>query len=82
MQVDHTLASVQHQLDVPGALTSGDAYAEAMVAILDQVAALRTIGSQTHPAIQQMLLAHDAQLQVGERGGGKVGQVGEGEGWG
>ena len=35
---------------------------------LVQVAALRTIGSQTHPAIQQMLLAHEQQLgelQVG-----------------
>lgn len=29
-----------------------------------QVATLRTIGSQTHPAIHQMLLSHDSQLQV------------------
>ena len=39
------------------------------------MAALRTIGSQTHPAIQQMLLAHEQQLgelQLAVRQGGGV----------
>ncbi len=106
LQVDNTLAHVQRELEAFQGSITGDAYAEAMVAILDQVhytthqpevsetkcqakwqthclvtsplvqcsapaclsvvqvAALRTIGSQTHPAIQQMLLTHESQMQV------------------
>jgi exonuclease VII large subunit len=38
------------------------AAAEALLAVTEQVAQLRSIGSQTHPALQQLVLAHDQQL--------------------
>ncbi len=52
--------------------------------LLGQVAALRTIGSQTHPAIQQMLLAHEQHIgelqlafkQRGLLGGAPAGAAG------
>lgn len=55
--------------------SSNEAYAEALVTVLEQVAALRSIGSQAHPALQQMVLTHDAHLQqlleaAGAGGGG------------
>jgi len=61
--VDRKLSAVEQTLDTPAAQTEAQGqYAEAMVTILEQVAALRTIGSQTHPAIREMLLSHEQQL--------------------
>lgn len=41
----------------------GSSFAEMLVAVLEQVATLRYIGSQTHPAIQQMVLQHEGRLE-------------------
>jgi hypothetical protein len=79
MQVDETLHAVRAQLEGGGATSAdtaaspscaADMYAEAMLTILDQVATLRTIGSQTHPAIHQLILSHEDQLQASDGGWG------------
>lgn len=62
--MDHTLDEVERRLEEPVSAEAQAAYAEAMVTILEQVATLRTIGSQTHPALQQMILNHDQELQA------------------
>lgn len=61
-KLDEVEAHLSDSSSAPRDMAS-PAYAEAMVTVLEQVAALRYIGSQTHPAIQQMVLAHEAQLQ-------------------
>ncbi|GAX75290.1 hypothetical protein CEUSTIGMA_g2735.t1 [Chlamydomonas eustigma] len=62
-EVDNQLKRVEVKLEGPVSQSEAQArHAEAMITILEQVAALRTIGSQTHPAIQQMLLSHEQQL--------------------
>mmetsp|Transcript_26082 Transcript_26082/g.66351 ORF Transcript_26082/g.66351 Transcript_26082/m.66351 type:complete len:2106 (+) Transcript_26082:205-6522(+) len=63
-EVDRSLEEVEARLGAGASPAETQAaYAEAMVTILEQVATLRTIGSQTHPAIHQMLLSHDSTLQ-------------------
>ncbi|GIL58069.1 hypothetical protein Vafri_13262 [Volvox africanus] len=60
-QVDHTLQEAEARLaDVRDA--NSPAFAETLVTVLEQVAALRYIGSQTHPAVQQMVLEHENRL--------------------
>ncbi|EFJ40941.1 hypothetical protein VOLCADRAFT_107907 [Volvox carteri f. nagariensis] len=60
-QVDHTLEEAEARLtDVRDA--NSPAFAETLVTVLEQVAALRYIGSQTHPAVQQMVLEHENRL--------------------
>jgi hypothetical protein len=45
-----------------GSALPGFAAGEVLLGILDQVAALRAIGSATHPAISQALQQHEAQI--------------------
>ncbi|GLC47175.1 hypothetical protein PLESTM_002039100 [Pleodorina starrii] len=60
-QVDSTLEEAEARLaDVRDA--NSPAFAETLVTVLEQVAALRYIGSQTHPAVQQMVLEHENRL--------------------
>ncbi|GLI63361.1 hypothetical protein VaNZ11_006294 [Volvox africanus] len=60
-QVNHTLQEAEARLaDVRDA--NSPAFAETLVTVLEQVAALRYIGSQTHPAVQQMVLEHENRL--------------------
>lgn len=60
--MDHTLEEVEAKLaEVRDG--SSPAFADMLVAVLEQVAALRYIGSQTHPAIQQMVLQHEGRLE-------------------
>ncbi|GFR44696.1 hypothetical protein Agub_g5693 [Astrephomene gubernaculifera] len=62
-QVDHTLEEAEARLaDVRDA--NSPAFAETLVTVLEQVAALRYIGSQTHPAVQQMVLEHENRLDA------------------
>ncbi|KXZ42542.1 hypothetical protein GPECTOR_137g649 [Gonium pectorale] len=66
-QVEHTLDEVEARLKDERD-TNSSAFTDMFSMVLEQVAALRYIGSQTHPAIQQMVLEHENRLdQVAEQ---------------
>lgn len=57
-------AAIAAQPTSPGGGGASLLRTDALQSVMEQIAALRSIGSQTHPAIQELLQSHDARISA------------------